>query len=470
MKLFDFRKKEIKVESRPNIYTENFFAYNNRTIMRSGDDLNSLKQLYKDNAIIYSLVDWKASRMGEIKPELYKIINVGVAKEYRKWNGKYTDRYEINQLKKLKALAYEEIELESISMTDLKFGKIKKLLRNPNQFHTWAKFIYHYSASRDVSGFQAIWGNRLQGGLNDGKFEEMYPLPSHLTEIIGGGMYQPISAYKTIVGTQLNEYQAEDVLMLSNHSFEYDAYGTQLMGTSKVRAALQEADTFKYAKERELYSYQTGDAQTILSPKDLQVAEAMSENKTGVQAWIDTVFKMLKQKNRSNISVSPHGLDAIKIGTSLKDSNTSESKADAIANMCGVWHINPIIIGINSTNTDSKIKEVTKMALRDAVFPEFRDFLQGMNDWWISTYNTDGLKLELSADYDVFEEFNQDMEQKANALAKLDMLSDNEKRTDWLGYDKLEDERATLPQKYWDISIDPINLDYGNDSNPPSGE
>ncbi len=449
-----------------NIYNQTMFGNAARSIMQSPSDLITLKNFYKENPIVNALVDWKASRMSEIGVELYKVKDKKTAKEYRKWNGKQTDNYEIKQLEKVKAMAYEEVPLEEISISDIKYGKIKRLLKQPNQYHTWSRFVYHYSASRDMSGFQAIWGNRIPNGLNAQKFEELYPLPSHLTQIVSGGAMKPIDFYRVLINDWNAEYKVEDVLLLASHSFDYDINGSQLYGTSKIIAALKEVEAYKYAQEREVYSYQTGDAQTILFPKDRDTADGMREQKTLVQEWKDKMFKMLGQKNRSNISVSPYGLEALKVGTALKDTNTTESKAAAISAICGVWHINPIILGINATNTDSKIKEVTKMALRDAVFPEARDLNQGLNEFWMQTYSEKGGEnLELVFDYDVFEEFNQDILATANALSKLDVLSDNEKRTDWLNYDAIEgEERADKPQKYWDIQLDPLTYEDNTDT------
>lgn len=442
-----------------NLYNQVIFALNNRTTLHSLDDLLSLTRYYKDNAIVYGLVDWKASRMSEIQPNLFKVKDKESAKEFRKFNGKYVEAYELKELSKLKKKAYEEIDLDEISINDITYGKIKQLLKKPNELQSWKSFIYHYSAGKDVSGFQPIWGNRLDFGLNKGKYNELRCLPSHLVEIVGGGIFEPIRGYRVKLHDWTKEFLNEDVLLLSNHSFDFNLSGSQLYGTSRVRAALKELDTFKYSKERELYSYQTGDAQTILFPKELQVAESMNDetNKPMVQKWIDSVRKILKQKTRDGISVAPYSLDSIKVGTALKDTNTGESQEKAIANICGVWHINPIIIGQNATNTDSKIKEVSKMALRDAVFPEARELCEGLNDWWLQPQYKG---LELQFDYEVFEEFSQDLQSKAQALKDIDVLSDNEKRTDWLGYDRIEDDRADMPQKYWEPDIQPLNFDY----------
>lgn len=246
-----------------NIYNQTMFSYANRMILKSPSDLITLKDYYKENSIVNALVDWKASRMSEIGVDLYKVKDKKTAKEFKKWNGKFTEAYEIKQLLKLKGQAYEEINLEEVSYNDLNYGKIKRMLKQPNSLHTWARFVYHYSSSRDVSGFQAIWGNRLKLGLNENKLQELYPLPSHLTQIISGGAMNPIESYRVMMSDWNRLFDAKDVLLLANHSFDYDISGSQLYGTSKVMAALKEIEAYKYAQEREVYSFQTGDAHSL---------------------------------------------------------------------------------------------------------------------------------------------------------------------------------------------------------------
>lgn len=119
-----------------NLYNQVLFSNGSRVVMRSANDLITLKDYYKDNSIVNALVDWKASRMSEIGVELYRVKDKKLAKEFKKLNGKSTEGYEIKQLLKLKEQAYEEINLEEISVNDVKYGKIKRMLKQPNSLHT----------------------------------------------------------------------------------------------------------------------------------------------------------------------------------------------------------------------------------------------------------------------------------------------------------------------------------------------
>lgn len=101
-------------------------------------------------------------------------------------------------------------------------------------------------------------GNRIPNGLNAQKLEELYPLPSHLTQIVSGGPLKPIDFYRVLINDWNKEYLSEDVLLLSSHSFDYDVNGSQLYGTSKIIAALKEVEAYKYAQEREVYSIKRG--------------------------------------------------------------------------------------------------------------------------------------------------------------------------------------------------------------------
>jgi len=426
-----------------NKYNQSLFSYFNGIFFNIPNNPRAyVANGYQGNPDVYSIINMIAKKAASVPFYVY-VVN----------NKKSFNRVKNNKFNLLKK------GLDEVEGTDL-----NRLIERPNEMQSQQEYIEALVSFLEITGNAYSYKFMPEVGRNKGVPTKLYPLPSHLTEIKSGGALQPIESYRVMLNDWNKSYKSEDVLLLSNHSFDYTLNGSQLYGTSKVRAALQEIDTYKYAKERELYSYQTGDAQTIMFPKDMEVSNTMNDedNKTIVQEWIDKVRKMLKQKDRSNISVSPYGLDAIKIGTALKDTNTTESKDSAIAAICGVWHINPIILGHNSTNTDGKIKEVTKMALRDTVFPEAKDLLQGMNDFWMSTYKERGENLELGIDFDCYEEFNQDILATANALSKLDVLSDNEKRTDFLNYDALEDERAKTPQKYWDIQLDPMDLNYEN--------
>jgi Phage portal protein len=455
-----------QVQQHSNLFNDLVYDLIRNTPILSPDSLPDLVKYYQTNSLIYSLVDWKANKSSEIKPSLYKVVDDSNAKEYRKWNGKYTDAYELKKLKGLKNKAYQEIELSNISYNDLRFGKLKKLFTKPNPEMTWKLFVYAYIANKDICGFSAIWGNRIEGGNNNGQFEELYVLPSHQVNIIGGTPFQPIQGYKLNHKNYSKEFKAEDTMLINSFSFNYETNGSHLYGQSRVKAALAELDTFVYSKLRELYSYQTGDSATIIFPQDLEFANALSDKSaTERQEWLDEIFKRLKQTNRQNVAVFPYPLDSRKIDSPLKDSNTTQAQMASKENICAIFHIPPPILGSQEASTYNNMKEARKMAISDAVLPEMRDLNECFSESIIPLYQTKGDKIEMQFDYDVFDELSQDVEQQANALSKMDFLSDNQKLA-WFEYEVIKDERADLPQKYWETDLGFTANDNSYDDQP----
>jgi len=422
-------------------------------------NLEKYSKIFDTNALIYALIDWKASRACEIKPEIYKIKDTSAAKEYKKWNGIYVEKYELKKLAALKSAAYEEIDLSGISVDDRTYGKLKKILKQPSPLFNWKQYIYHIVSTMDVSGFQPIWGNRLTSGLNAGKFEGLYPLPAYQTEIIGGTSFDPIRGYKIKGNDYTKEFLAEDVMLLRSHSFNYDSQGSFLYGTPRVKVALKEIDTYNASKERELYGFQTGDSSTIIFPRDKEVSEAFeNQGPEEKEGFISRIFKRLKQKNRENVAITGFPLDSIKIDTPLSESRTNEAQKSIIEILCAVWHISPVLMGSQESSSYNNLKEVGKISLRDAVFPVMREVCEAHDDFLIPTFGKD---LTLQFDFDVFEEFSEDIKVQAEALEKMPFLSDNEKRA-WIDYDPIEDERANLPQSYWDIGYIPNDGTYND--------
>lgn len=452
-------KKAIKnTSSTPDLYNQILFNIPMRgTPIASEYNLLEYVKTYSNNSLVFALVDWKASRASEIRPCLYQIKDKKLAKEYRKFNGVYVNDYELKQLAKLKERSYEEVELSTIADTDLTYGKIKKLFRNPAPLFTWKQFVYHYMASRDVSGFCVIWANRVGLSINKINVESLNPLPSHLLQIIGGTQFEPIRGYKIINATYTKEFAAADSLLLRNHSFNYDNQGGFLYGTPRIQAALNEIDTYKASKLRELYGFQTGDSTHVIFPRDKEVSEAYAnQSSQEKQSFKDAILRMLGQKNRQNIAISGFPLDSILLDTPLSESRTTEAQKSIREILGAVWHINPTLLGSQESSSYNNIKEISKISLRDGVFPEMRELCEGLHDFLIAPSLKDH---ELQFDYDVFEEFSQDIKMQSEALRNMDYLSDNEKRS-WFDYEPIPDERATTPQKYWDIVNVPNDNSY----------
>jgi len=231
--------------------------------------------------------------------------------------------------------------------------------------------------------------------------------------------------------------------------------GSHLYGTSRVKIAYAEILTYTEAVMREYTGFKTGDSAHILSPKDPEAQQAAAGDKGMFQAMVDKIFGGLKKSNRHNAVVIPYSMDHINLASPLKDSNVIESKKAIKEIVAGVFHL-PVRVVYNDTSggTYNNLKEDKKDALRNGVFPLLNQFEECINERIIKP----NFGYEFGFDYDCYEELNPDVIADMERLAKVDFMSDNEKRS-WNDFEELQDERAKTPQKYWESNIEPMNFD-----------
>jgi phage portal protein BeeE len=439
----------IKSVSASNAYNRTVFDFlYKRFGVPKDSKMKDYAELYSSNSLIYSLVDWKGLKSSQVKPQISKIKNKESAKEFRKWNGKYSEKYELRQLSELKKVAYEDIDLALVGISS-EYWKLKKLLTRPNEYMTFSELLYAYSAMMDISGFCVIWGDRNKNGMNPTKSESIYVLPSHLIDIQEGTTYKPVAGYKFQGKTDL-EFTANDVMHLKTFSMNYGNTGEFLYGTSKVKAGLTDVLTFIAAKDREYYSFKSGDSATVLVPK---AGSAVPQNLTtpsGLQQFKDLILKSLKQKDRHNVTVLNTALEALKIDSPLKDTNTIEAKKEVMQILASVWHVsNRVVFNSPEGSSYNNVKEEFKASLRNGVFPQLLQYSENFNEYEILP-NYPGH--EFTFDFDVYPELSEDLFVQMKALEKADYLSDDEKRR-FINFDSLNFKNggrdSSIPSKYW---------------------
>ena len=448
LKVLDY---QAETKSAKNLYNAAVFQFANRFGIPPTTELAELVEFHSSNSIIYTLMDWKAQKMGQIKPMLMKVEDKNSVKEFQKWNGKMLGFYEQKQLKELRKSAYVEIDLSSVGMeSDL--YKLKKLLKRPNEWMNFSEFLQSYSNFMDGAGYSVIWGDRLKSGLNKGKSQNWYPLPSHLMRLAGGNIYKPVAGYvlNDSFGSSDKEFLKEDSCHIKTFSMNYDRHGSQLYGTSKIQVAIADVLTFVAAKDREYYSFKTGDTAYILSPKDGGKVPANLSTPTGIQNFKDTILKSLRQKDRHSAAIVNFALELLTLNSPLSKGVTLEAKKEIKQNIAGIWHLShQYILGQNdgAKLSTSGIKDEIKSSLRDGVFPQVGQLFESLNDFEVEP-NYKGY--ELVPDYDCYDELTEDIASQIQYLQAATFLTINEKRA-WVEMDKLDDPMADIPESLWKI-------------------
>lgn len=432
-----------------NLFNKGVFSQYYQNVPIPKYDVTKLQEQFKKNSLLFAIMDFKAKKSSQVKPQIVKTVNQADAKEFKKWNSKVADPYERKQLNKLRLKAFEEIELDEITVSDDLY-KLKKILTQPNEYQTFGQFLYAFSCFMDLSGWSAQYNDIMENGINKGKYQNIYELPSNHIEIVAGGIGEPIKEYRMLYGFR-QTYPAEYVTRLSSFSFDYNGTGGHLYGTSKVQAAWDELETYNKGKEREYSSFDGGDLRAILMPKLEGLNVDSYEGGTITEKFMkfrDSILRSLKQIGRQKVAIVDQQLDVIQMINKLENNVTKDAKAEVKANVSSVWHMHPdYVFGSSESSTYDNMKMYVSASLRDGVFPDIQMKFEALNEYVINNFNGYGL----IPDFDVFPELTLDRSTEMERLAKVDFMSDNEKR-EWMDYSKIEDERAELPSKYWDVA------------------
>jgi HK97 family phage portal protein len=426
------------------------FEYVRNIAIPLNEPIYKYVDLFNTNALVYTAVDFLAMKASQAKPMIFKTKDRGAEKEMRKMAGMWKDSYEYKQYKDAKTKGIDEIYLEDIGLGDGdELLRLKRILTRPNDFQTFGEMLHSLVVFNQTVGWSMIYANTTNKGIID-----LNSAPTHEIDIEGGSPKNPILSYK-FKGNYQIKLDPKFCFPVRTFSTKYDRMGTHLYGNSKVKIAYSEILTYIEAVAREYTAFKTGDSAHILSPKDPEAQQSAAGDKGFFQKIMNDIFSGLRKKDRHQAVFVPYALEHINLASSLKDANVIESKKAIKEIVAGVFHL-PVRVVYNDTSggTYNNLKEDKKDALRNGVFPLLNQFEETINERIIKP----NFGYEFGFDYDSYEELNPDVIADMERLAKVDFMSDNEKRS-WNNLEELEDERANTPQKYWESNIEPMNFD-----------
>lgn len=432
--VFQHNYKNIPI---PSLASNNFKLY--------ADDISA-------NPILYTVMDYKAKKSSQIKPIIVKEVKDKLlAKEFYKWNGKFTEPYEIRQHNKLRKKAFEEIDNDEITEKHPLFY-LKKILTNPNAYQTFSEFVYAYSMFDDLAGWSLFHGERSTNTVHRGKFTSLYTMPTHLMEVIGGTPQDPITGYR-FKSDYKTIFDIEDSIRISGFSPDYDSRGGHLYGTSKVKVAWSLFQSHAEAVARQYSSNAGGDARAIIMPRAGEIFDTGGDDTKWAQKFKDGIIRAFRQLTLQRIAISTQPLEAIHFQNALDSAVTTNTKLEAKQDVAAVWGLDPSVVfptesGTTFTNQADKIAN----SLRAGVFPSLQKFEEKFREEIVKVQYPGH---SLIFDYDVYEELTKDQTKEMETLEKLTYLSDNEKRTR-IDYEALQDERANTPRAYWDVLLPDI--------------
>lgn len=442
-----------------DLFDQNIFkqVFTNVPIPELSYNAKALAEAIETDSVLYSIQAYKARQSSRVLPVISKEVpgEKSTVKEFKKWNGIYTDQYERKKLKELRNKAFEEIYLDDIDERSNLFG-LKKLLTMPNQYQTFAEFLEAYSFNID-NGWAPIWGVRLETGINKGHYQNLYVLPSHLIEIMGGTTLEPIRGYRfkpNYVKDQ--EFKPEDVIRISSYSPRYDSNGGHLYGLSKIKVAWDDFQVRTKSLERKYTNFSNGDLRSLLVPKEgSDWGDSPEAVQTFTKKMKDILTRAFRQVLPQRVAFLGTPIDVHHFQNDIKETLIKEAEEMAIRVACAAWGIDQtVVFPTNEGTTYDNQQVMTGKALRNGVFPDLIKLESRLNEEAVKPFYKG---YSLTFDYDVFEELNNDIFKEIETLSKADFIPDNVKLR-WIDQEPLEDPRADIPSKYWDFSTD-LNFD-----------
>ncbi|HEX8333291.1 MAG TPA: phage portal protein [Segetibacter sp.] len=435
-----------------NRYYQSVFPYlsSNSVIWINDEPEKYISEGYYLNPDVYGAVN-VIVRLASVAPlNLYRIKDKKQLSSYKALLKNLPDpnanpvefRKHWNELQEVKTKALEEVFNH----------KIIDLFKRPNEYQSEGEFL------ENCYGFRLTTGNFLaykaKAKVGTAEVMGLYLLPVQNTQIISGGLTEPIKKYKVGYSTDENSFDPEEIIHNRGWSLDYSSPGSHMWGPSPLRAALRSVKMGNDGREAQTYYLQNkgSDVMVALDPTGLN-KQPSAEQLSGLK---DDLRDNSQGKNNrgkvtlavGKISVHPIGGTSTDIGV---DSSIKLSKED----ICKAYGISPILLASMEASTFANYKEAKKAAITMAAIP----LLLSVRDSWNKDLLPEFEKGEtymLDYDLTVYQELQEDREKQANYLSKAEWLTLNEKRIE-MGYAELPD--ANMNKIYLGSStpIDQVN-------------
>ena len=298
-----------------------------------------------------------------------------------------------------------------------------KLLDHPNPMQGRDEFIEALFSWLLITGNAYIYQMSPDEGLNKGKPVELWLLPAHLTEILGGGMQKPVAGYQVKIGAGITfPIPAEKVIHLKYFNPTTDNSGSNLYGMSPLTAGLLTIQASNEGYKALNKAYQNGAPAGILTgtkETDLEYTpeqiEALQDRFARKYGNADNYMKPLFMRNP---------MQWIKMGYSVVDMNIVDLMKYTLQDVCNLYHV-PIHLFSGDAATLDNYKESRKSIYTDAVIPLFDRFCSKLNPDFPGKFVPGS---EIGFDTTVIPELNVDVQAMSAALNPAWWMTGNEKR------------------------------------------
>jgi HK97 family phage portal protein len=407
-------------------------------VWNSENDNSYITEGYRKNATIYSLINLITKAATTIPFQVYEKTNENDYKRYKALTSGMMDASSIQ-----KASILQKRALVELHDTDL-----HKLLERPNPAQSYNAWITELIAFGKLTGNRYIYGIGPDNGPNEGKFTELYVMPSQVMEIVSGGIMEPVSQYKLEYnGTKYID--ASDICHIKDFNPYYDGTGTHLYGQSPLRAGLRSLTTNNEAVQTGVKYLQNQTARGVL------MSDEGDLNQVQAQQLKDT-FRRQHQgsENAGDVIITPKKLSWLNFGLNAVDVSLIEQFNASQKDLCNIYNVPVQLLNNTDSSSYNNMKEAKKALYQNAVIPELLKIKDELNRWLSPKYG-DNVCIEF--DFSVIPELQEETDKVVDQLLKAWWITPNEKRTA-MNYG-VDENDTKLDDYFIPANLIPINTD-----------
>ena len=342
----------------------------NTIIWNPENDNTYIEKGYQYNTTIYSIVNLIAKTAATIPFQVYEIKSENELKRYKAMTSGIANGSALHKAEVLRKHALEEV-----ADTEL-----HELLSRPNPSQSYNAWIQEIIAFGKLTGNRYIYGIKPDTGANQGKFKELYVLPSQKVEINSGGIFEPVKSYSLEYNGQY-KMEAEDICHIKDFNPYYDGTGSHLYGMSPLKAGLRSLDTnneaittgAKYLQNQTARGVLMSDEGDINEVQAQQLKEKFRQNYSG-------------SNNAGDIVITPKKLSWINFGMSASDLSLIEQYNASIKDLCNIYSVPAVLLNNTESSTYNNVIEAKKSLYQSAVIPELNKIKDELNRWLVPAY------------------------------------------------------------------------------------
>lgn len=388
-----------------------FYSQNTDTYLRKG---------YEGNHVVFTIADWVGKKIAQVPPILYTTKDKGAAKEYKQLRKEGSfENYLTAQ--RIKARAFDEVENHPIV----------DLLRKPNPTMFWDEFIYGSYIFKTFVGNSKIYKIATDNGVNAGKPQQIWLLPSNYFRPIGGVGFEPVIGYEDTRSPSI-VLPTKDVIVIRRFSANYQVPGAHLEGMSILQSATKLLTRSNESMSASTESLQNRGARDLVFPNLTAEQLAMMSSSLPGDVTIDSINaelrKRLREAGNDGVVMNSVPLGKITLGFSPRDMEVAEGEIKDGQSFAALFHVDSrVVLNDHQSSTKDNMQGARLNSITDAVFPECEANRNAFQENIVDAFGD----YYLDFDYTIFPEIQKELRDTAEKMAATGVFTVNEIRNTW---------------------------------------